>query len=184
MRRAKKFAKRYRFFLALLLINGFLMLFNPTLGKETFSLSLDNLAEMLSVIPPIFLLMGLMDVWVPKETMVKYMGKEAGAKGGIFAFALGSFSAGPLYAAFPVAAAFLKKGVSLVNVFLFLGAWSTAKIPMMLFEVTQLGAAFAVARSSLNLIGIIVLAFLMEQTTSPEEEMQIREMAVEQLDQP
>ena len=182
MKRTMRFFRRYRFFLVLLLINGFLIFFDPALGKEAFSLSLDNLIEMLSVIPPIFLLMGLMDVWVPKQTMMKYMGKGAGVKGGIFAFVLGSFSAGPLYAAFPVAAAFLKKGVSLVNVFLFLGAWSTTKIPMMLFEVTQFGAAFAVARFSLNLVGIVILAFLMERTTSSEEEKQIREMASSQLD--
>jgi len=98
MERLKKFMKRYRFFLILVLINGLLFLIEPELGQKTASLSLHNLLEMLSVIPPIFLLLGLMDVWVPKETMMKYMGKDAGIKGGIFAFVLGSFSAGPLYA--------------------------------------------------------------------------------------
>lgn len=36
---------------------------------------------MLSIIPPIFLILGLMDEWIPKETMMKYMGKDAGIKG-------------------------------------------------------------------------------------------------------
>lgn len=121
MERLKKFIKRYRFFLLLVLINGLLFMFKPELGRETAALSFRNLLEMLSVIPPIFLLLGLMDVWVPRETMMKYMGKDAGIKGGIFAFVLGSFSAGPLYASFPVAAVFLKKGVLLTNVFLFIG---------------------------------------------------------------
>ena len=92
MARLKKFIKRYRFFLLLVLINGLLFIIEPELGQETAALSVHNLLEMLSVIPPIFLLLGLMDVWVPRETMMKYMGKDAGIKGGIFAFVLGSFS--------------------------------------------------------------------------------------------
>ena len=80
----KQFIKRYRFFLILVLLNIILIIFQPTKGIEVTKLSLDNLKEMLSVIPPIFILMGLMDVWVPKETIMKYMGKDAGIKGGLF----------------------------------------------------------------------------------------------------
>lgn len=183
MARLKKFIKRYRFFLLLVLINGLLFIIEPELGQETAALSVHNLLEMLSVIPPIFLLLGLMDVWVPRETMMKYMGKDAGIKGGIFAFVLGSFSAGPLYASFPVAAVFLKKGVSLTNVFLFIGAWSTTKIPMMLFEITQLGSKFALVRFGLNLIAIIVLAIIMERTTTKEDSEAIYETASRQTDE-
>jgi uncharacterized membrane protein YraQ (UPF0718 family) len=31
--------------------------------------------EMALVIPPVFVLLGLLDIWVPRETMIKYMGK-------------------------------------------------------------------------------------------------------------
>ena len=117
----KNMAKRYRFFL-LLLLNALLLILEPELGRKAVSLSLDNLLEMLSIIPPIFLLLGLMDVWVPKETIMKFMGKDAGIKGGLFAFVLGSFSSGPLYAAFPVSMVFLKKEVFLTNILIFLGA--------------------------------------------------------------
>lgn len=178
----KKIFLRYKFFLILLLINIGILLISPETGTDILSLSFSSFLEMLSIIPPIFLLLGLMDVWVPKETMMKYMGKDAGVKGGIFAFILGSFSAGPLYASFPVAAIFLKKGVSLTNVFLFIGAWSTTKIPMMLFEMTQLGGKFAIIRFCLNLVGIIILAIIMEKTTSKKETDTIREMASSQID--
>ena len=149
--------------------------YRPHIGMKSFALTWDYVLEMLSVIPPIFILMGLMDVWIPKETMMKYMGKGSGPKGGVFAFLLGSFSSGPLYAAFPIASMFLKKGVSLVNVFLFLGSWSTTKIPMMLFEATQLGSEFAALRFALNALGIIGLAFIMEKTISSKEEEMLRQ---------
>lgn len=176
----KKFAKRYLFFLLLLLLNVLLLIADPGVGREIVSLSLDSLLEMLSIIPPIFLLLGLMDVWVPKETIMKFMGKDAGIKGGIFAFVLGSFSSGPLYASFPVAMVFLKKGVSLTNIFIFLGAWSTTKIPMMLFEITQLGPKFALLRFALNLGAIIVLAVIMERTTTAKDAEILYELASQQ----
>lgn len=160
-----------------------LFIVQPKLGREVASLSLNNLLEMLSIIPPIFLLLGLMDVWVPKETIMKFMGKDAGIKGGMFAFVLGSFSSGPLYASFPVAMVFLKKGVSLTNIFIFLGAWSTTKIPMMLFEITQLGSKFALARFCLNLIAIIVLAMIMEKTTTKKEIDTMYQLASQQVDE-
>lgn len=179
----KKYIKRYRFFLLLVLIDVFLLICQPTLGQEVTKLSLDNFVEMLSVIPPIFLLLGLMDVWVPKETIMKYMGKGAGVKGGILAFILGAFSSGPLYAAFPIAAVFLKKGVSFTNIFIFIGAWSTTKIPMMLFEITQLGGKFALSRFGLNLVAIIILAFIMERTTSKKDAEAIYEIASEKANE-
>ena len=113
--------------------------------------------------------MGLIDAWIPKEMMIKYMGKGAGLKGGLLAFLLGAFSSGPLYAAFPIAGMLIKKGASLVNVFLFLGAWSTTKIPIMLFEATQLGNKFTGIRFILNMIGIIVIAFIIDKSPSQHE---------------
>ncbi len=81
MNRLKKIVKRYLFFLCLLLLNVLLLIAEPRLGKKVVSLSLNNLLEMLSIIPPVFLLLGLIDVWVPKETIMKFMGKDAGIRG-------------------------------------------------------------------------------------------------------
>lgn len=169
MKKEKTLFQKYKFFLLMLCLQILLFFYSSNLGSKAFALSLNNLKEMLSIIPPIFILIGLMDVWIPKETMMKYMGNDAGIKGNLFAFALGSFSAGPLYVSFPVAGIFLKKGVSLKNIFIFIGAWSTTKIPMMLFEITQLGNQFAVSRFLLNIIGIYILAWIMEKTTSQQE---------------
>jgi len=113
---------------------------------------------MLLVIPPIFILLGLLDVWVPRERMMRFMGPESGAKGGTLAFLLGSFAAGPLYGAFPVAAVLMKKGVSFTNILIFIGAWSTTKIPLLLFESAALGPRFALSRLAIDIVGIAVIA--------------------------
>ena len=175
----KAFLTRYRFFLSFILLDIVLCLAMPEKGSLAVSSSFDSLIEMLSIIPPVFILMGLMDVWISKGTMMKYLGKGSGFLGACFSFLLGAFSAGPLYAAFPLAALFLRKGASLFNVFLFLGTWSVAKIPMMLFEITQLGARFTLLRFTLNLVGIILIAFAMARTSDEEREKEIRDRAEE-----
>ena len=119
--------------------------------------------EMLSVLPPIFILLGLLDVWVDRATMIKYTGKGSGFQGVLIAFLLGSAAAGPLYAAFPFAAVMLKKGASLTNVLIFIGAWSTTKIPLLAFEASSMGPVFTLVRLGLSLVGIPLIAFLTDR---------------------
>jgi uncharacterized membrane protein YraQ (UPF0718 family) len=101
-----------------------------------------------------------MDVWIPRETMVRYMGEGSGLKGILLAFFMGSVAVRPLYAAFPVAAMLTRKGASLFNLLVFLGAWSTTKIPPVLFELSSLGPTFALTRLSMNIPIIVTIAAL------------------------
>lgn len=173
MKKAIELVKRYKFFLVLLLVEAALLLVVPQTGVKALELTKDNIAEMLSVLPPIFILLGLMDVWVERETMIKYMGKGSGFKGGLLAFILGSAAAGPLYAAFPFAGVMLKKGADLRNVFIFIGAWSTTKIPMLLFETTNLGFKYTLLRLCCNIVGIIIIAILLEKSLNEEDKREI-----------
>lgn len=165
----KKKLKRYRAFIAVLLLIAVLTLINHKLGIKALNISANSFKEMLLVIPPVFILLGLLDVWVPRETMVKYMGEGSGLKGVILSIILGSAAAGPLYGAFPVAAVFMKKGVKFMNVLIFIGAWSTTKIPMFLFEIASLGAKFAVTRLLIDIPGIILIAFIISRFVSKKE---------------
>lgn len=169
--------KRYRWFLLSLLGLVALTLVNRDLGIKAINTTAYSFKEMILVIPPIFVLLGLMDIWVPKETMIRYMGEGSGVKGTLLAIFIGSAAAGPLYGAFPVAAVFMKKGVSFLNVLIFIGAWSTTKIPMFLFEVSSLGAKFAVTRLLVDIPGIIIIAYIIKLFTSKEEIKKIYENA-------
>jgi uncharacterized membrane protein YraQ (UPF0718 family) len=142
----------------------------PKIGKKSVELTAQNLLEMLAIIPPIFVLLGLLDVWVDRATMMKYTGKGSGLKGILIAFLLGSAAAGPLYAAFPVAGVMLKKGSSLRNVFIFIGAWSTTKIPMLTFEAASLGLPFMLVRLLLSIVGIFAIAFVTEKALNPKQQ--------------
>ena len=171
------FVKRYKTFLILFAVNLLLLIFAPDLGTKAVSITQNNLWEMLSVIPPIFILLGLLDVWVRKETMVKYMGECSGLIGILIAFFLGSATAGPLYAAFPVAGILLKKGSKISNVLIFIGAWSTMKIPLLMFETNALGLEFSMLRLGMNIFGILIISFVIDNLLKEKDRVELCKLA-------
>lgn len=173
----KNLIKRYRILIIMLIGVGVLTIFNRTLGLKAMEATGNQLKEMLFVIPPVFLLLGLLDVWVPRETMVKYMGDDSGLIGIILSILLGSAAAGPLYGAFPIAAVFMKKGVKFSNILIFIGAWSTTKIPMFLFEAAALGNKFAITRLLIDIPGIILIAYILTKIISKKDVEKIYENA-------
>ncbi len=173
MKHIMKFLKRYRFFLLLAVVNLILLAVSPATGITALGITKDNLLEMLRVVPPIFVLLGLLDVWVKKETMMRFMGENSGLLGILIAFALGAAAAGPLYAAFPVAGVLLKKGSRLSNVLIFIFVWGTMKIPLLLFEIQSLGLDFSMLRMGLDIIGILLMAFAIEKMIPVAEKERI-----------
>lgn len=165
--------KRYRFFIVTLVILGVLFIVNKQYGLHAIRVTGYSLKEMALIIPPIFILLGLLDVWVPRETMIRFMGDDSGLKGIVLALILGSAAAGPLYGAFPIAAIFMKKGVKFTNVLIFIGAWSTTKIPMFLFELSALGGKFAITRLLVDIPGIIIIAYFLAKIIPNDEIKQI-----------
>lgn len=165
----KNLIKRYRFFIVTIVIVGIITIFNKELGLKSLSIAGYSLKEMALVIPPIFILLGLLDIWIPKETMIKFMGEGSGIKGVILSIIIGSAAAGPLYGAFPVAGVFMKKGVKFTNILIFIGAWSTTKIPMLLFEISALGKTFALTRLAIDIPGIIIIAYILGAFISKDE---------------
>ena len=165
----KQFIKQYRLFIIASVAIIVLYLVNKEVGLRAIGMTTFSFKEMFTVLPPVFLLLGLLDVWVPRELMIQFMGEKAGIKGILLAFFLGSAAAGPLYGAFPVAAVLMKKGARFSNVMMFIGAWSTTKIPMFLFEMASLGKTFAFTRLLVDIPGIIIIAFIIEKMMKKEE---------------
>ena len=71
----------------------------------------------------------------------------------------------------------LKKGSSLTNVFIFIGAWSTAKIPMLTFEAASLGLPFMLVRLLLSVIGIFAIARVTEKSLNKQQQAEIYELS-------
>ena len=176
-----KLFKRYLFFIITLIILGIIFIINLNLGIKAISTVGFSLKEMALVLPPIFILLGLLDVWVSREKMIKFMGEGSGIKGIIIAIVLGSVAAGPLYAAFPIAAVLMKKGAKLSNILIFIGAWSTTKLPMFLFEMSALGIKFALTRLLIDIPGIIIIGYAIYYLLSKKEKEIIYEIAIKNI---
>ncbi|MCX6090508.1 MAG: permease [Candidatus Atribacteria bacterium] len=157
----------------LIIFSVVVFLFFPREGARVYRVVGQNILFMLEIIPPIFLLLGLFDVWVSREKVTQHLGDRSGLKGTGISIALGALAAGPLYAAFPIAEVMLRKGTSLRNIFLFIGAWSTMKIPMLLFELQSLGARFALTRYAMSFLGIFCIAFFLDKLLLSEDKQNI-----------
>ncbi|MBS3814571.1 MAG: permease [Candidatus Bipolaricaulota bacterium] len=140
-----------------------LLSFFPGKVEPTTSTALNYLTEMAWILPAVMILMGLFKVWVSKEMVIKYLGKASGLKGILIAALLGSTPTGPLYVAFPLAAAMIDKGARILNIVVFLSAWACIKIPQEMIEIQFLGLKFMAARLVLTVLLVSVMGLVIEK---------------------
>ena len=67
------------------------------------------------------------------------------------------------------------------NILIFIGAWSTTKIPMLLFESSALGVRFAMSRLAIDIVGIILIAMAIKALL-PEKERERLYARAENMD--
>lgn len=152
---------------ALLLLAGMALFFD----QAAAALGIAGLYgwQMLAVLPAVLVLMGLVDVWVPKQSVSRHLGRGSGLGGIAIAVGLGTFAAGPLYIALPIAGAMLRKGASVFNVVLFMGVWASLKVPQLGVEVQFLGFRFSVWRFIFTLASVFLIAWFVSVLESRKE---------------
>ena len=147
----------------ILIITVILISIFPDSKGPVISTSWDFLIEMMLILPAVMVILGLFAVFVTKETIAKYLGKTSGIKGIILAIILGALPTGPLYVAFPMAAALHKKGAKISNIIVFLSAWACIKIPQEMVELQFLGVEFMLLRLVLTIIFVIIMGISIEK---------------------
>ena len=160
---------RYKFFLITLIILILVLIFKNHTGIKALTIANDSLFQMLSVLPPIMVLLGLMDEWVSRESMMKYMGEDSGILGVVLVMLFAAFAAGPMYAAFPFTAVLIKKGVKFSNVIIFMNAWCLTKISTLLFEFSALGLKFTLVRLIIDIPGVLIMSYFVSLLTPKNE---------------
>lgn len=162
MRKSLKKYQPYLFFMAFAIITLLSLVLGFQPGKTVGTSFVQSFVEMITFVPFLFIIVGLFDVWVPKEKIQKHIGQESGVKGIALVVLLAMLQAGPLYGAFPVSYILYKKGASIRNIFIYLGAFSSLKIPMLGIEIGYLGIQFTLARTLVSLPLFIGIGYLME----------------------
>ncbi len=116
---------------------------------------------MLKLLPFAFILIGLFDVWVKKETVEKHMGAHSGIRGHIWALLLAGTTVGGLYVSFPVAYTLHRKGAKLAVIFTYIAASAICRIPMTIFEASFMGIKFSVIRLLVSLPLVVASSMLL-----------------------
>lgn len=155
--------KGYVIFAIALIVAIILLLVFPDQKDAATATTWNYFLEMIVILPAVMVIMGLFSVFVSKEQVVKYLGKTSGVKGILLAIFFGALPTGPLYVAFPLAVALLKKGARVSNIVIFLSAWACIKIPQELVELQFLGLKFMAARLILTIIFVILMGLLIEK---------------------
>ena len=117
--------------------------------------------EMLKILPCAFVLIGLFEVWIKKETVARHLGEDSGMKGHIWAVLLAGTTIGGVYVALPVAYSLYSKGARLSIIFTYIGASAICRIPMAIFEASFLGIKFTMIRLLVSLPLVIFSSILL-----------------------
>lgn len=123
------------------------------------------LPEFLTVI----MFVGVLFAVLNPQVISKIIGNNSGWFGIIIAAVVGAVTLIPGFVAFPTAAMLLQNRVKFSNILIFIGAWSTTKIPMLLFEMSALGTKFTLTRLLIDIPGIIIIAYLLGAFVSKDE---------------
>ncbi|MGM0367005.1 MAG: permease [Actinomycetota bacterium] len=159
---------------AILVAAAAALLIFPAKASPVLDVSKNYMMELVLILPAVLIIIGLFSVWMPKETVVKYMGKTSGMKGIFLSIGLGMLPTGPLYIAFPMAVALQSKGAKISNIIIFISTWACIKLPQELIEIQFLGIKFTAARLALTLIFIIIMGLLIEKIINFTDEKNIK----------
>ncbi|HMA85684.1 MAG TPA: permease [Desulfosalsimonadaceae bacterium] len=107
-----------------------------------------------------FILAGMIQVLISKETVNKWLGKDSGLKGIMLGGIAGALIPGGPYIFYPVAASFLLSGAEIGTVVTFVVAknlWSLSRLPM---EVALLGPKLTLIRYVVTFIFPLIVGVM------------------------
>ncbi|MGM0396789.1 MAG: permease [Bacillota bacterium] len=159
----KKFDRNYLYFGLFLLFSliSWIVSFGP--GIAVWSNFLVFARDMVLILPPAFVLIGLFDVWAKRESVEKHFGDNNNPLRFLWSVLLASTTVGGTFVAFPLANSMYHKGAKFSSIITYITAASLFMIPMSIMEASMLGIKFTVIRLIGSLPFIIIGAILLEK---------------------
>ena len=116
---------------------------------------------MLKLLPPAFILIGLFDVWVSRESVERNFGRAGGPMKYIWSILLAATTVGGTFVAFPVAHSLREKGAKLSAVLAYVSSASLVMVPMTVIEASILGWRFSLVRLLVSVPLVILTSSLL-----------------------
>ncbi|MBI4835239.1 MAG: permease [Planctomycetes bacterium] len=129
-------------------------------------------AKMLLEIAPLlicaFIVAGMVQVLIPKELMLKWVGAESGFRGILVGTVSGGFMVGGPYVSLPLAAGLMKAGAGTATMVAFITSWSLWAVSRMPMEIGILGWKFTMIRLACTfffppIAGLIAMVFFTDK---------------------
>lgn len=134
---------------------------NPEKAMQALQISATTLASVLLLIAAVFGLVGLLQVWISRDLIVRLLGREGGIKGLLLAAFCGTLLIGPAYIIFPLLMSIHKQGARWAVITIVLSAYAV-KLQMIPIEIEFLGWPFSLGRSLLTVALAIPTGLLVE----------------------
>lgn len=116
--------------------------------------------ELLPAILNVLILVSIFLYLVPKETLIKLLGKDSGITGVMIAAVLGSVSLIPGFIAYPLAAILLKNGVAYNVVAVFITTLVMVGVLTLPLEAKYFGMKVSLIRNALSFIGALIIGLV------------------------
>ena len=133
----------------------------PSSAGKGALLGLQTFGELAATLVTVFVIVGLFQVWVSEEFVMKHLGESSGLKGLAIGAGLGTVIHGPLVGVFPLLKALLTKGARTGVVVAIVSTWAI-KLPMIPLELRLFGWKFTLLREGLLFLSAFIMAPLME----------------------
>ncbi len=156
--------ERVVYLLLTTLILFFIRLFQPAKAVIVIEVALTTFKNVIGIIISVMILVGLASVWLKPQGIIKFLGKESGFKGLLFASVIGILLTGPLYAVFPLLKTLREKGARGASIAAIITAWGGIRLPLIPLEIHFLGLSFFFLRNFLLFLLTIPTSLLIEKT--------------------
>ena len=138
----------------------------PARGLKT---GFDFLIKIFPILLLAFTIVGMMQVLIPQELVLKWVGEGSGLKGIFIGSAAGALTPGGPFVCFPIAASIYQSGAGIGTIVAYIAGWGLLSLTRLPFEITFLGVKFVAIRVLATLIlppvaGIIAHILFQKQT--------------------
>ncbi len=134
---------------------------SPQLPVQAMKSGGSLLFRLLPILILAFFVAGLMEVLLPKELLVRWVGEGSGFKGILIGTFLGAVAPGGPFIQFPIVAAMFKAGAHIGPLIAYLSAWALIGVNRVIaFEIPLLGFHITFTRLLCSFIFPIIIGYL------------------------
>ncbi len=148
-------------FISTILLYSIAFLVNSERAAQALISASVTFSSVLLLIISVFSLVGLLQVWISRDVIVRLLGREGGIKSLLIATLCGTLLIGPAYIIFPLLMEIQKRGARWAVITIVLTSYAV-KLQMIPVEVGFLGWPFAIGRALITIALAIPTGLLVE----------------------